>query len=91
MAKNDSKKYAVLVGCNYPNTQNELHGCVNDVMRMQGSLIHRFGFAKENINILIDTDKLYTKPTATVHTAAPAAGDRNGDQAEANGDPTRGP
>lgn len=63
MAKNDNMKYAVLVGCNYPNTENELHGCVNDVMRMQGILIHRFGFAKENINLLIDTDESYTKPT----------------------------
>lgn len=57
------QKYAVLVGCNYPNTENELHGCVNDVMRMQHTLIHRFGFAKRNINLLIDTDEAHTKPT----------------------------
>eukprot|EP00253_Pinus_taeda_P000779 PITA_00779 len=57
------RKYAVLVGCNYPNTENELQGCVNDVMRMQHALIHRFGFAKRNINLLIDTDEAYTKPT----------------------------
>jgi hypothetical protein len=63
MGNNDNKKYAVLVGCNYPNTENELHGCVNDVMRMQDILIHRFGFAKENMNLLIDTDESFTKPT----------------------------
>eukprot|EP00253_Pinus_taeda_P035708 PITA_35708 len=63
MAKNNNMKHAVLVGCNYPNTEYELHGCVNDVMRMQNILSHRFGFAKENINLLIDTDKSYTKPT----------------------------
>eukprot|EP00253_Pinus_taeda_P026113 PITA_26113 len=57
------RKYAVLVGCNYSNTKNELHGCVNDVMRMQHTLIHRFGFGKLNINLLIDTDEAYTKPT----------------------------
>ncbi|KAH9331626.1 hypothetical protein KI387_003734 [Taxus chinensis] len=58
-----NNKYAVLVGCNYPNTKNELHGCVNDVNRMQGTLVHRFGFAKDNITLLIDTDESYTKPT----------------------------
>eukprot|EP00253_Pinus_taeda_P012973 PITA_12973 len=63
MAKNNNMKHAVLVGCNYPKTENELHGCVNDVMRMQNILIHRFGFAKENINLLIDTDESYAKPT----------------------------
>ncbi|GLJ18593.1 hypothetical protein SUGI_0331120 [Cryptomeria japonica] len=58
-----SNKYAVLVGCNYPNTQNELHGCVNDVVGMQSTLLTRFGFGKENIELLIDTDESYTKPT----------------------------
>jgi hypothetical protein len=57
------RKYAVLVGCNYPNAKFELHGCVNDVLRTQSTLIHRFGFAKENIDLLIDTDEAYTKPT----------------------------
>jgi hypothetical protein len=63
MGNNDNKKYVVLVGYNYPNTQNELHGCVNDVMRMQHILIHSFRFAKENINLLIDKDESFTKPT----------------------------
>ncbi|GLJ18592.1 hypothetical protein SUGI_0331110 [Cryptomeria japonica] len=58
-----SNKYAVLVGCNYPNTQNELHGCVNDVVGMKSTLLTRFGFGKENIELLIDTDESYTKPT----------------------------
>eukprot|EP01018_Ginkgo_biloba_P039148 Gb_08837 [translate_table: standard] len=56
-------KYAVLVGCNYPNTRNELHGCVNDVLGMQKSLIQRFGFIGENIKLLIDTDATHTQPT----------------------------
>eukprot|EP01018_Ginkgo_biloba_P039149 Gb_08838 [translate_table: standard] len=56
-------KYAVLVGCNYPNTRNELHGCVNDVLGMQKSLIQRFGFASEYMDMLIDTDTAHTQPT----------------------------
>eukprot|EP01018_Ginkgo_biloba_P039151 Gb_12947 [translate_table: standard] len=56
-------KYAVLVGCNYPNTRNELHGCVNDVSGMRTTLIHRFGFAKKNIDLLIDTDAEHAQPT----------------------------
>lgn len=34
-----TKRMAVLVGCNYPNTPNELHGCINDVLAMQKTLI----------------------------------------------------
>ncbi|XP_078436787.1 metacaspase-4-like [Wolffia australiana] len=56
-------KKALLVGCNYPGTKAELRGCINDVMRMQRSLVERFGFAEEDITILIDTDDRYTLPT----------------------------
>ncbi|KAJ6408456.1 hypothetical protein OIU84_011717 [Salix udensis] len=38
------KRMAVLVGCNYPNTRNELHGCINDVLTMKEVLVKRFGF-----------------------------------------------
>ncbi|KAK1557775.1 hypothetical protein Q3G72_031698 [Acer saccharum] len=37
------QRRAVLVGCNYPNTKNELHGCINDVVAMKEVLIKRFG------------------------------------------------
>ncbi|MCO5597355.1 hypothetical protein L7F22_051431 [Adiantum nelumboides] len=56
-------KKAVMVGCNYPGTKAELHGCINDVRRMHKSLIERFGFDEQDINILIDTDSDYTQPT----------------------------
>jgi len=50
-------KKALLVGINdYPGTFNDLMGCVNDVQNMCGALTSYFGFAKENINILIDRD-----------------------------------
>eukprot|EP01018_Ginkgo_biloba_P039147 Gb_08840 [translate_table: standard] len=75
-----ANKYAVLAGCNYPNTKNELHGCVNDVLRMRRTLIHRFGFPKTNIDLLIDTNAEYAQPTGqnirqalinTVHKSKP--------------------
>ena len=56
-------KRAVLVGCNYPGTKAELHGCINDVNRIHKSLIQRFGFAESDITILIDTDRQHRQPT----------------------------
>ncbi|KAK9698250.1 hypothetical protein RND81_08G091400 [Saponaria officinalis] len=56
-------KKAVLIGCNYPGTKAELKGCINDVKRIQRSLVDRFGFAEEDINVLIDTDSSYQQPT----------------------------
>ncbi|KAI4323298.1 hypothetical protein L6164_022916 [Bauhinia variegata] len=56
-------KKAVLIGCNYPGTKAELKGCVNDVRRMYKCLINRYGFLEDDITVLIDTDKSYTKPT----------------------------
>ncbi|KAI3939535.1 hypothetical protein MKX01_038490 [Papaver californicum] len=37
--ENGKKRLAVLVGCNYPNTRNELHGCINDVLGMKDVLL----------------------------------------------------
>ncbi|XP_028772742.1 metacaspase-9-like [Neltuma alba] len=48
------KRLAVLVGCNYPNTTNELRGCINDVLAMRDTLIKRFGFDPSNIELLTD-------------------------------------
>lgn len=56
-------KRALLIGINYPGTSEELQGCVNDVRRMYKCLVDRFGFAEEDITVLIDTDKSYTQPT----------------------------
>ncbi|KAI3456639.1 hypothetical protein Pfo_013302 [Paulownia fortunei] len=54
---------AVLIGCNYPGTKAELKGCINDVRRMYTCLVERFGFSKEDITVLIDTNDSYTQPT----------------------------
>ncbi|KAL5789604.1 hypothetical protein ACOSQ2_004492 [Xanthoceras sorbifolium] len=48
------KKMAVLVGCNYPNTKYELHGCINDVIAMREVLIKQFGFDPSRIELLTD-------------------------------------
>ncbi|KAL9227049.1 hypothetical protein vseg_002790 [Gypsophila vaccaria] len=56
-------KKAVLIGCNYPGTKAELKGCINDVTRIQRSLVERFGFAGDDIEILIDTNASYKQPT----------------------------
>ncbi|KAK1591716.1 hypothetical protein Q3G72_012300 [Acer saccharum] len=48
------QRRAVLVGCNYPNTKNELHGCINDVVAMKEVLIKRFGFEPSGIELLTD-------------------------------------
>ncbi|KAF8103450.1 hypothetical protein N665_0188s0386 [Sinapis alba] len=56
-------KKAVLIGINYPGTDDELLGCVNDVKRMHKSLVELYGFSEENIVELIDTDTSKTQPT----------------------------
>jgi hypothetical protein len=56
-------KRALLVGCNYPGTKVELHGCANDVKRMKDTLITRFGFDEEDILVLLDTDRSGMQPT----------------------------
>ena len=45
---------ALLVGINYPNTPNELRGCVNDVIAIRKMLIANFKFDAANIVTLTD-------------------------------------
>ncbi|XP_047312284.1 metacaspase-9-like [Impatiens glandulifera] len=48
------KRMAVVVGCNYPKTQFQLHGCINDALSMADLLVKRMGFDPLNIELLID-------------------------------------
>lgn len=48
------KKLAVLVGINYPGTDHELRGCVNDVKIMKNLLTSHYGFKSEHITTLTD-------------------------------------
>ncbi|KAL6540756.1 hypothetical protein OROMI_024639 [Orobanche minor] len=57
------KKMALIVGCNYPNTPNELHGCHNDALAMREVLITRFGFDPEHVGLLIDKPDSSIMPT----------------------------
>lgn len=56
-------KRALLVGCCYPGTKVELHGCANDVKRMQQSLVTRFGFDESDVLVMLDTDPSCVQPT----------------------------
>ncbi|XP_022950256.1 metacaspase-9 [Cucurbita moschata] len=58
-----TKRMAVLVGCNYPNTKYELHGCINDVMAMRETLMNRFSFEESNIQVLTDEPGSLLMPT----------------------------
>jgi hypothetical protein len=52
-------KNALLIGCNYIGTQNELSGCINDVENIQNKLRTQYGFN----SIVIMTDNTSKKPT----------------------------
>ncbi|KAL2228104.1 UNVERIFIED_CONTAM: Metacaspase-9 [Sesamum indicum] len=57
------KKMALLVGCNYPNTPNELRGCHNDVLAMHEVLVAQFGFDPNHVELMIDKPGSLTMPT----------------------------
>ncbi|XP_008811948.2 metacaspase-9 [Phoenix dactylifera] len=67
------KRLATLVGCNYPNTQHELHGCINDVHAMSDVLVARFGFHRNDILILTDASGSPLLPTGANIKSAVAA------------------
>jgi hypothetical protein len=54
------KSKAILIGCNYIGTPNELNGCINDANNIKGFLIS-IGFDNNNIQMI--TDNTVNKPT----------------------------
>lgn len=54
------KSKALLIGCNYIGTTNELNGCINDANNIKDFLIS-IGFNNNNIQMV--TDNTATKPT----------------------------
>ncbi|KAK6228553.1 hypothetical protein QQP08_005167 [Theobroma cacao] len=64
------KRLAVLVGCNYPNTKHELHGCINDVVAMREVLVERFGFDPSHVKLLTDAPGSLVMPTGANMKAA---------------------
>ncbi|KAH3902308.1 related to Metacaspase-1 [Saccharomycodes ludwigii] len=55
------KKKALLIGINYIGTQNELHGCINDVSNMQTFLVNHFGYNPDDIVVLTDDQSNLSK------------------------------
>jgi hypothetical protein len=47
-------KKALLVGINYYNTSNELHGCIDDIVNMRNALIDAYNYPVGNIVMLRD-------------------------------------
>ena len=58
-AQRQSKKRALLIGCDYIGTEYQLSGCMNDVENIQTKLKSQYGFN----NIVIMTDNTNKKPT----------------------------
>jgi len=58
-----ANKKAVIIGCNYMNTNYELQGCIHDAKNIEYMLITQFGFRKENIRLLTDDGATKVKPT----------------------------
>lgn len=59
-------KRALLIGINYIGTENELHGCVNDINIISEHLKNDFGFAENNIKFLTDEPSLIDSKKSTV-------------------------
>ena len=47
-------KSALLIGCNYPNSNISLNGCINDVLNIKKLLISKYGFLNNEIIIMTD-------------------------------------
>lgn len=57
----EGTKKALLIGVNYRNTENELEGCIDDVLNIKELLVTKYGFNERDIWML--TDDTSTKPT----------------------------
>lgn len=55
-AKPEAVKKALLIGCNYNGTNNELRGCINDVDNIKQRIEAVYGF--NNITIMTDDTKI---------------------------------
>lgn len=55
--------YGLFIGINYIGTNNELHGCINDVTNTRDMLVKHFNYKQDNTVLLTDDTKI--KPTKT--------------------------
>lgn len=51
----ETKKYALLVGINYENTNDELKGCINDVEKLKETLESKFQYHGQHITTLLES------------------------------------
>ncbi|POS69800.1 caspase domain-containing protein [Diaporthe helianthi] len=51
-----ARKKALLIGINYPGTENELNGCYNDVENVRDFLVNDRGFSDDSKDMVIMTD-----------------------------------
>jgi len=58
-----SNKKALLIGCNYVGTDNELYGCINDVNFIKSKLEDQYNFIQEDITIMTDESTNSFYPT----------------------------
>jgi len=49
-----SLKKALLIGCNYLNTPQQLNGCINDIIHIRNTLIDAYAYSPHNIVMLRD-------------------------------------
>ena len=75
-------KSALLVGCNYPGTSNQLVGCINDIINMYNLLTTEYGYLPQNIVMLYDTyqtnlPQQYLIPGQDNNTPTPASQSQN--------------
>lgn len=47
-------KRALLIGCNYTGTENQLNGCINDILAIKHYLTQQSGFKESDITMLSD-------------------------------------
>lgn len=73
-------KRALMAGCNYPGTNAELRGCINDCHAMRALLTEHFGFQPGEITMMLDTDASTPSPTGANIKVGGAAGGRRQQQ-----------
>ncbi len=57
-----ANKFALLVGINYIGTQNQLSGCINDVIMVRKYLIEKRGYLDSNIVMMRDDSNKFQIP-----------------------------
>jgi hypothetical protein len=72
------EKKALCAGINdYPYNGNDLNGCVNDAKAWAALLVDHYGFAKDNVRLMLDAEA--TKANVMAHLKSMVTGAKSGD------------